>query len=124
MLRGRRSPTFVHSLMALLVMLLLLGHVCELAPAVEAAVASHAAHDHHHDHHHQPGGDAGESRLGCDAVDGLPKGPLTTAPAPAVTGWAPVHAVAPARPATAFPTESARRPPGPPLFLLHASLLI
>jgi hypothetical protein len=121
MARGHTPPRIVRSLFPLLVLLLLLGHVCELAAALDVAIASHAAEDHHH----QPGGPSDESHFSCEAIDGLPSSGaakvtrgLASAVLPLLATPAPIPVVTP---------SVAESPPlrtRPPLFLLHASLLI
>lgn len=104
----------------ILVALIMLGHACELP--VEAVVPAHshaAAHDSS-DHH-----DGGEAQVACDAVLGLHSG---TPPSHRPTFHVSAHphprlTAVPFRAAAVLP-ESHTGQPRPPLFLLHAALLI
>jgi len=105
-------------LVAILVSLLVLGHACELpALAVLAMPVAESTHHHETDHH-------SDDQIECDAVAvpntgyGRVGAGLDALAVIAVTGPAPVRLVG------ASPRGSTRLPSRPPLFLLHASLLI
>jgi hypothetical protein len=102
-----------------LVFLLVLGHACEL-PAL-AELVSHATEATHHstDDH------SDEDLISCDAV-GVPSGSghLQLGPGLAVAEVAPVAGPVPVRLIISSLEGSKRLPSRPPLFLLHASLLI
>jgi hypothetical protein len=103
-------------LVVILGVLLALGHACEL-PTLAAAV-SHAAED---DHHH---GD--EALITCDAV-GVPSSAGSVHADGAALGPAEILAAVvpvPSRPGRASAAVAERVRSRPPLFLLHASLLI
>lgn len=109
-------------MLALLVLLLVLGHACELPAYADVVGTLQTAEESHHsnDGHH-----AGEKGLSCDAVSAtsIPGHPRVAAAleislVPQVTD--------PARPRMVArslegPAKFAARPP---LFLLHASFLI
>jgi hypothetical protein len=103
----------------MLVFLLVLGHACEL-PAL-AELVSDATEDTHHsaDHH------ADENLISCDAV-GVPSstGHLQLGPRLDVAEVLPVTRQVPVRLIISSQESSKRLPSRPPLFLLHASLLI
>ena len=102
-----------------LVVLLVLGHACEL-PAL-ADLVLQATEDAHHsvDHH------TGEDLISCDAV-GLPSstGYLQVGPSVEVALALPVASSVPVQLLISSPDDSKRLPSRPPLFLLYASLLI
>jgi hypothetical protein len=103
----------------MLVLLLVLGHACEL-PAL-AELVSQANEDTHHsaDHH------ANENLLSCDAV-GVPSSTGYHQPGAGldVAELLPVAGLISARLVMSSPGDSNRRSSRPPLFLLYASLLI
>ena len=103
----------------MLVLLLALGHACEL-PAL-AELVSHATEDTHHpaDNH------ANENLLSCDAV-GVPSSTGYQQPdaGPDVAAVFPVAGPNSAPLLMSFLGGSSRRPSRPPLYLLYASLLI
>jgi hypothetical protein len=115
MTRTRFGPRW---LLPVLVLLLVLGHVCEL-PAY-AGLLSHAAHDAHHADHH-----ADQLEMSCDAVDAVSNtSSLHTEHVAEV-----VHAGSELVPApiqrVGWPVECSTIPRSRPLlFLLYASLLI
>ena len=111
----------MRSLFPLLVLLLLLGHVCELAGAVDVAIASHAAADHNH----SSAAPSDESHFSCEAIDGLPSSGAAKATRGLASAILPVLA-APAALPLVTPSAAESPPLGtrPPLFLLHVSLLI
>jgi len=97
-----------------------LGHVCVLPAHSHALPARHADHDHH-DH-----ADHAVHEASCQAIATSSSPGTILAPTPADMSIAERPAVEPLRVATAairqLPAVKTRR--GPPLFLLHASLLI
>jgi len=109
-------------LLPILAFLLVLGHVCELPAYADLVMsphptghAGHAAHDQAH-----------EAEMSCDPVDVLANtGSVEVGPAlGAAQVVVPLDSPLPIRFVTAS-LEGLKRPPGrPPLFLLHASLLI
>jgi hypothetical protein len=102
-----------------LAFLLVLGHACEL-PAF-ADLMLQATEDAHHsaDHH------AEENLISCDAV-GLPSstGYLQMGPSLEVVEVLPISRPVPVRRIISSRDDSNGLPSRPPLFLLHASLLI
>ena len=113
---SRRSSSFIF----ILVLLTLLGHLCEL-PIVEVLAAhAHAAEDEAADHHHDGSGQA------CDAVLGVkPPSHASCAVGLAVNAQAhPCLSPGLVRGASVAVQEPDPVPRPLPLFLLHASLLI
>jgi hypothetical protein len=106
-------------LVAILVSLLVLGHACELPVLTD--LATHTTESAHHstDHH------SDENLIACDAV-GVPSNTACFQMGPGldVVGMATAASPVPLRLATAAPPDSIRLSCRPPLFLLHASLLI
>jgi len=106
-------------LVAVLVSLLVLGHACELPALADLALpATESAHHHETDHH------SDENQIVCDAV-----GVSNTVYSQVGLGLDALGAISLASPAPAqlvgaTPGGSTRLPSRPPLFLLHASLLI
>ena len=106
-------------LVATLVTLLVLGHACELPAfadlATHATESAHQSTDHHSD----------ETRIECDAV-GVPSSSVCFRMGPGLDSVGMVAAAGPValRPVAAVPPDSTRLSCRPPLFLLHASLLI
>jgi hypothetical protein len=119
MLHSSRLLLVPRWLVPTLVVLLVLGHACEL-PAF-ADLVSHAAEDSHHsaDNH------ADENLISCDAI-GLPSstGYLQVGPSLDVAIALPVARPVLVRLIISSPEDSNRLPSRPPLFLLYASLLI
>lgn len=105
-----------------LVLLLLLGHACELPAYAGIVGTAHAAEESHHsgDGHH-----ADEQGLSCDPtiVTSGPGQPQVAA-APEISVLSQVNDPAPARTVARFFEGPAKFVARPPLFLLHASLLI
>ena len=106
----------------ILVLLLVLGHACELPAYAGLVGSSHAAEDRHHSgggHH------PGEPTISCDAV-GVPSGPVYPQAGAAleISGAPRVDASIPARLAARSLEDAANVMVRPPLYLLHASLLI
>ena len=106
----------------MLVVLLVLGHACELPAYADLVGSSHAADEPHHssDGHHP-----GERLDSCDTV-GVTSSPghLEQGAALEVTVALPADELAPARLVARSFESPARLIVRPPLFLLHASLLI
>lgn len=107
-------------LVSTLVLFLVLGHACELPAYGDIALHANGAAHHEADDH------ADGDLTSCDATVGLPSSTgclhvgtsLDVAEVVAATEPVPVHLVAVSR-------ENSRTPLSrPPLFLLHASLLI
>jgi hypothetical protein len=106
-------------LVAILVSLLVLGHACELPALADLAMpVAESTHHHETDHH------SDETQIVCDVV-GVPNpgysqvgAGLDALEVISVAGPVPVRLVG------AAPRGSARLASRPPLFLLHASLLI
>ena len=102
------------------VLLLVLGHACELPAYADLIGTSHAAEESHHaaDGHHD------EPTLSCDPTTAATSGPsqsqVAAAPEFSVVSQVNHRARTVAR-SFAGPAKFAHRPP---LFLLHASLLI
>ncbi len=107
----------------LLVMLLVTGHVCDLTAYVERVAPLHEA-----EHSHHPGeGHGSEELTSCDAVDAIPSSPncIEFGTGPDVLVAALDTVVEPTvRSAGQCLESGATIPNRPPLFLLHASLLI
>ena len=104
------------------VMLLVLGHACELPAYVDLVGSFHAAEESHHsgDGHH-----TGEQELSCDAVSATSSpGSLQVNAALSVSLAPRVDDPAPARIAVRSFEGPAKFAVRPPLYLLHASLLI
>jgi len=106
-------------LVAILVSLLVLGHACELPALADLAMPATESTHHHETDHHSDG-----NQIVCDAV-GVPNTGYSQVGAGldalgviSVAGPVPVQLV------DAAPRGSTRLPSRPPLFLLHASLLI
>jgi hypothetical protein len=111
-------------LLPLLALLLVLGHACELPAYADMGITPHLTEGTGHDaadHGHEP-------QISCDPVDILAStGSVQVGQAGPDLGAAHVVPVASARPlrvVTASLEGSTRLPSRPPLFLLHASLLI
>ena len=104
----------------MLVLFLVLGHACEL-PAY-ADFVSHGPEDVHHtaDHH------ADEHLLSCDAAVGVSTNTGYLQVSPILDGIevSPVAELAPVRVGPRSRADSKMLSSRPPLFLLHASLLI
>lgn len=112
--------------MFVLTLLLWLGHACELPVLAEAFAHVHES-GHHAPGHHSPDHDPAASEVSCDAFVGIRSnaggspdlGPSLDTPGVLAVAGAVSAQVAAAPPQE--PTGPLRRPP---LFLLHASLLI
>jgi hypothetical protein len=118
--RNRFVPA-LRWLLPILAMVLVLGHVCELSAYADLVISPH----HVEGAAHTADDQAHESEMSCDPVDVL----VSTG----ASGAGPTLSAVPVVPFAGpllvqFVTgslEESKRPPGrPPLFLLHASLLI
>lgn len=126
MMRSRRRWSTSRSLVFVLTLLLLLGHACEL-PAIAEAVAHVHESGHHAPGHHSPDHDSDADQVSCDALVGIRSntgGYLDLGPSLETLGVLPAAAAVPSQVAAALPRESTGPLRRPPLFLLHASLLI
>src|SRR5262245_49355259 len=108
-------------LLPILALFLMLGHACELPAFVDLVVTAHPTEDADHAAHHQGHG----PELSCDPVDAVAS-TGSVAAAPLLDA---ARVVSPDSPLPTWlrttPPEGAKRGPSrPPLFLLHASLLI
>lgn len=121
MLNSARLFAIPRWLLSSLVLFLVLGHACDLAAYVEGVDLSHPTAGGHHG----TDADADESHISCEPMEALSSpGHADVAPSLHLAGTASVPArldVALTRPA---PAGSSGLPSRPPLFLLHASLLI
>jgi hypothetical protein len=119
MVHVSRSLSVARWLVPMLTVFLVLGHACEL-PAL-ADLVSHTTEDAHH----SAGDHADENLISCDAV-GVPSstGYLQLGPSLDVAEVLPVASLVPVRVISSSRDGSSRLPSRPPLFLLHASLLI
>jgi len=121
MVHGDRFVPAPRWLLPLLSLLLVLGHACELPAYADLVIAphlheggGHAADDHAH-----------EAQMSCDPVDVLARsGAFQVGPDLAAAQVVPLAGPVPVRPLTVSLKDSKRLPSRPPLFLLHASLLI
>jgi hypothetical protein len=105
-----------------LVMLLVLGHACELPAYADVVGSSHTAGESHHagDGHH-----TGEQALSCDLATATSSpGHFQVTAAPEISVVSQVDDPAPARVVAGSFEGPARFAVRAPLFLLHASLLI
>ena|SRR5688572_14957445 len=119
MVRRERFVPAPRWLLPLLALLLVLGHACEL-PAYANLVSAHLAESADHAAHHSH-----EPEVACDPVDVLAStGSAQIGPGLGATQVAPLAGAVPARVLTGSLECSKRLPSRPPLFLLHASLLI
>jgi hypothetical protein len=120
-----RSMAHAHRIMsapwlvAILVSLLVLGHACELPALADLAMPAIGSSHHHETDHHSD-----ENQIVCDAV-GVPN----TVYSQVGPGLDPLGAISAATPVSiqlvgTASRGSTRLPSRPPLFLLHASLLI
>src|SRR5678815_2302071 len=104
-------------LLPILIMLLVVGHACELPAFADLVVQSDAAEDSHHS-----GGDHGnENLVSCDGV-GISASPPYSHLGLGLDVGAPVPGAGPALLTAATPCadDPARLPTRPPLFLLFA----
>ena len=117
--RGRFVPA-PRWLLPLLALLLVLGHACELPAYANLVIAPHLPEGagHADDHAHEP-------QMSCDPVDVLARsGALQVGPELGAEQVAPLAGPVPVRLLTVSLEDWKRLPSRPPLFLLHASLLI
>jgi hypothetical protein len=107
----------------LLVLFLVLGHVCDLPAYADAISTAHTAEE---SHHHSGGGHHGdEQALSCDPTSATSSpGQPQVAAAPELSVASPVNDPVPARMVARSFEGPAKFAVRPPLFLLHASLLI
>jgi hypothetical protein len=123
MMQRRFLAPALRWLLPFLMLLLIVGHVCELieyadsvTPPHLTAGAGYAAEGHEHEHD-----------ISCDAVEALPSSAAAFS-APYVEASQAVQAgLPPSLPVQIAPAllQDAKWPPSrPPLFVLHASLLI
>ena len=122
----RPGPPLLRSLLPLLVLALVLGHACDAPAFAPLAPSSQAGGDHGHaEAHHTHGPGPGEPRIVCQAVDALSSTGLAPVGAGPALAAAPLPTPRdPLRPVSSPREALERRPDRPPLFLLHASLLI
>ena len=126
MIRSRGRWSTSRSLVFVLTVLLLLGHACELPVLAEALAHVHES-GHHASGHHSPDDGPDAIEVSCDALVGIRSstdrspdlGPSLDTP-----GVLAVAGAVSAQVAAAPPRESTGPLRRPPLFLLHASLLI
>ena len=114
---SRTHRSLGHSLLLALGLLVVLGHICAL-PVHAAGLATFVGHSH--GPHDEPSADDSVHGASCEAV----RSTFTVAP-PVL----PVTPATPARPVTQIVQRPLARPlpasaTSPPLFLLHASLLL
>ena len=108
-------------LLPLLALLLVLGHACELPAYVDLVISSHLTEGAGHAAHDE----AHEAQISCDPVDVLASsGVLQVGPDLSAAQVVPLASPVPVRPLAVSLEGSKRLPSRPPLFLLHASLLI
>jgi hypothetical protein len=106
----------------ILVLLLVLGHACELPAYAELVGSTHGAGDE--SHHAGDGHHGDEQVLSCDPVAATSgPGHPHVAAVPEVSVVSQIDDPAPARVVAGF-LEGTKFAGRPPLFLLHASLLI
>jgi hypothetical protein len=118
MTRGDHVLLGPRGLLPALVLLLVLGHVCEL-PAYADLFSHHTAEAHHADHH------AGHSQISCDAIDAVSNtGSLNVAHVVDLAYTVSIAVVAPLRSVNSAIEPSTTARGRPPLFVLYASLLI
>jgi hypothetical protein len=107
---------------SLLVLFLVFGHVCDLQAYADVVSTSHTAEESHHSgggHH------GGEQELSCDPTSATSSpGQPQVAAAPELSVASPVNDPVPARMVARSVEGPAKFAVRPPLFLLHASLLI
>jgi hypothetical protein len=126
MMRSHSRRSKSRSLIFVLTLLLLLGHACELPAFAEVVAHTHeGAHDS--SQHHSPDHHGDDDQVSCDALVGIRS---STSASPGVSPnldareALPVATVVPSQIAAAPPRGSSGLPRRPPLFLMHASLLI
>jgi hypothetical protein len=115
------SPRIISApwVVAILVLLLVLGHACELPALTDLTVpATESAHHHETDDH------SDASQIVCDAVSVANTASSQVGPGLDVLGAVSAFCPVGVRLVGAVPRASTRLPSRPPLFLLHSSLLI
>jgi hypothetical protein len=121
MVRRDRFVPAPRWLLPLLALLLVLGHACELPAYADLVISSHVTAGAGHaadDHAHEP-------QISCDPVDMLAStGSVQVVPDLRAAQVVPLGNPLPVRLVIASLEDSKRLPSRPPLFLLHASLLI
>jgi hypothetical protein len=118
MIRSHRLLSVPLRLVPILVLLLVLGHACELPAYADLASHNEDARPSAHDH-------ADEDLISCDGV-AVPSntGYLQVGRGLDVAQALPVANPVPVRLVTSSPEDPKRLPSRPSLFLLYASLLI
>ena len=117
-------------LFPVLVLFIVLGHACDLPAYVDVVDASHAAEKSHYsgdDGHHVlgDGHHSDEQALSCGAATATSSpGQPRVATAPGISVLLQVNYPAPSRRVAQSLEDPAKFAVRPPLFLLHASLLI
>ena len=122
MVHRRRFVTAPRWLLPLLALFVVLGHTCELPAYVNLVTSAHPTEDTGHHTHDQ----THDAQISCDPVDAVTTSTgcaevepvLGAVPAIPLDGWLPVRLV------ITSVADATRLPSRPPLFLLHASLLI
>jgi hypothetical protein len=109
-------------LTAMLVSVLVLGHVCELPAFVE--LATHATGATGADHHREVDHHSGDGQISCDVVDATNTTHPQAGVGPESAQISSTDRSVPVRAIGLLAEESSTPPPRPPLFLLHRSLLI
>jgi hypothetical protein len=121
---GHRNPLVPAPrwLLPILTLALVLGHVCELPAYLDLVVSPHVTEADGHATHSQ----AHDHEMSCDPVDALASSGSIGAVAPvlAAVQVAPLGSLLPGRFVTASLEHAKGALSRPPLFLLHASLLI
>lgn len=108
-------------LLPILALLLVLGHACELPAYADLVMSPHLTEGADHAAHDQ----AHEPQISCDPVDVLAStGSVQVGPALRAAQVVSLGNPLPVRLVTASLEDSKRQASRPPLFLLHASLLI
>jgi hypothetical protein len=108
-------------LLPILALLLVLGHACELPAYVDLVISSHVTEGAGHAAHDQ----AHEPQISCDPVDVLAStGSAQVGPDLGAAQAVPIASPVPVRLLATSLEGSKRLLSRPPLFLLHASLLI
>ena len=122
MVHGTCPRTAYRWLLTIMATLLVLGHVCELPAYADLVFPLNSTEDASTDSHEH------EAELSCDPVDAVSNTTSlvqVTGPLLEVTQALPAVNSVPGWLATPSSIESSTRPPSrPPLFVLHASLLI
>lgn len=121
MMCRRRFVAAPRWLLPLLALLVVLGHACELPAYVNLVASAQPTEDAGHHTH----GQTHETELLCDPVDvAASTGSVEARPALGAAQATFLDSVLPVQLRIASVEGSTRPPSRPPLFLLHASLLI